>query len=66
MSDQVEGAGDPGTPLVVVTALPPYQVVHHGIVSGPNETAQVPADVAALWVECGWAVIDGDQPVSTT
>jgi hypothetical protein len=50
------GAGDPGTPLVFVVVNPPYQVVHHSIVFGPGETAQVPEDVAAHWKTCGWAV----------
>jgi hypothetical protein len=52
-----EGAGDPGTPPhVYVIVNPPYQCVHHGIVFGPGETAEVPEDVAAHWVACRWAV----------
>jgi hypothetical protein len=48
-------AGDPGLPpLVFVVVNPPYQVAHHGQVFGPGETAQVPEDVAAHWVTCGW------------
>jgi hypothetical protein len=49
-------AGDPGTPLVFVVVTPPYQAVHHGIVFGPGETAEVPEDVAAFWITCGWAI----------
>jgi hypothetical protein len=48
------GVGDPGTPLVFVVVNPPFQVVDHGQVFGPGETAQVPEDVAAQWIACGW------------
>ena len=50
-------AGDPGipSPLVFVVVNPPYQVVDHGQVFGPGETAEVPEDVAAFWITCGWA-----------
>ena len=50
------GAGDPGTPLVFVDVVPPFQTAHHGQIFGPGETAQVPEDVAAHWITCGWAV----------
>ncbi|AGB23005.1 hypothetical protein Mycsm_02672 [Mycobacterium sp. JS623] len=55
---QAEGvAGDPGTPpLVFVVVNPPYQAVHHGIVFGSGETAEVPEHVAEQWIACGWAV----------
>jgi hypothetical protein len=49
-------AGDPGTPLVFVVVAPPYQVAHHGQTFGPLEIAQVPDNVAAHWITCGWAV----------
>ncbi len=42
-------------PLVFVDVVHPYQVAHHGQVFGPGETAQVPEDVAARWITCGWA-----------
>jgi hypothetical protein len=55
--DEGVSAGDPGTPAhVYVVVNPPYQAVHHGIVFGPGETAEVPEDVAAFWTTCGWAV----------
>lgn len=58
-NDAGVGAGDPGTPPpVFVTVAKPYQVVHHGIVFGPGETAQVPEHVAAHWVACGWVVAE--------
>ena len=51
------GAGNPGTlPRVFVVVNPPYQVAHHGQTFGPGETAQVPEDIAAHWITCGWAV----------
>ena len=57
-SDEEVGAGDPGpaAPRVYVTVVPPYQCVDHGVVFGPGDTAQVPEDVAAHWIACGWAV----------
>jgi hypothetical protein len=49
----VEGA----TSRVAVNA--PYQVAHGGVVYRPNETAEVPNDVAAQWITDGWVVASG-------
>jgi hypothetical protein len=45
-----------GVTHVFVVVNPPYQVVDHGKVFGPGETAEVPEDVAAHWIHCGWVV----------
>jgi hypothetical protein len=58
----VAAAKDEGGPVIVadptvsVVVTPPYQTVHDGIVYGPNEIAEVPEDVAAHWITCGWVV----------
>jgi hypothetical protein len=58
MADEAEVVPAKGAtpPLVLVVVTPPYQVAHHGIVFRPGETAQVPEDVAAHWITCGWVV----------
>jgi hypothetical protein len=42
--------------LVFVTVAPGLQVVHHGFIFGPGETAQVPEEVAGKWIAAGWVV----------
>ena len=41
-----------------VTVRQSVQVVHEGVVFGPGESANVPDDVAALWISHGWVVRD--------
>jgi hypothetical protein len=38
-----------------VRVIPPQQVSLDGTVFGPGETVEVPDDVAASWVNAGWA-----------
>jgi hypothetical protein len=52
----VKGGGVSAPPLVFVVVNPGLQVVDHGQVFGPGETAQVREDVAAHWIASGWVV----------
>jgi len=40
---------EPHVELVKVTALPPFQLGHAGVVVGPGEHITVPVDVAERW-----------------
>jgi hypothetical protein len=51
-----KGGGASAPSLVFVVVNPGLQVVDHGQVFGPGETAQVPEDVAARWIAEGWVV----------
>ena len=44
-----------GTVSVVIT--PPFQACHEGTVYGSGEAAEVPAEVASIWVVNGWASV---------
>jgi hypothetical protein len=41
--------------MTKVAVITPFQVNHEDQVYGPGETAEIPAAVAAEWIECGWA-----------
>ncbi len=44
-----------GEGLVTVTPVHPFQVGYAGVVVGPGESIDVPAEVAAQWIASGLA-----------
>jgi hypothetical protein len=47
-----------------VKVLAPYQVVHDGIVYLPGKTADVPEEVAAVWIRAEWVTEEVAPPAS--
>jgi hypothetical protein len=52
--------------MTAVTVNEPYQVVHDGTVYTPGQTADVPDDVAARWIDAGWVTKTAQKRATKT